>query len=401
MINKTRIFISSAYETDLKGPRKIIKEYLEQCGHEVPIFEDGDFGTWEKDTLKQCLEIVESSDVVILLINRKSGARSRLMNGNVTPTYLEYVAARQKNKHMLVFVSPNVKQKFNILKAEFDRLYEGYVAEFHRSPNSPYDPLMEWIEDQLESEGTFKQLLEEADPFVWAFLFEVFRDGNWIYDFDISKSSEQAHNISATLSTSLRSVVGLISEREHIDQLKNQATYLYAYAEYSLQLLNEMNSMKDIGKHTWSNFLDVGLSFLMQQMHIFQTPDVNPRIVNTVSGCNAASLYSVMEGNITMLTLVGAIGDINPDEFYQLDEENIYVVDSYNQQVRLITFNAEKQTIYVTEPIGNSVLCMHFDLTLPWSEEQVKAYESEINYAIIEQHEFFYEFLIRLLGGRT
>ncbi|WP_404349721.1 hypothetical protein LG311_03600 [Sutcliffiella horikoshii] len=102
-----------------------------------------------------------------------------------------------------------------------------------------------------------------------------------------------------------------------------------------------------------------------------------------------------------MLTLVGAIGDINPDEFYQLDEENIYVVDSYNQQVRLITFNAEKQTIYVTEPVGNSVLCMHFDLTLPWSEEQVKAYESEINYAIIKQHEFFYEFLIRLLGGRT
>ncbi|MFE7062251.1 DUF4062 domain-containing protein [Sutcliffiella sp. NPDC057660] len=401
MINRTRVFISSAYENDLKTPRKIIKEHLENSGHEVPIFEDGDFGTWEKDTLKQCLDVVGSSDVFILLINRKSGASSRLMNGNVTPTYLEYIAAMQKNKHILVFVSPIVKQHFTILKTEFDRLNEAFENEFYRKPNSPFDPLEKWIETQLASEGAFKQLLEVADPFVWAFLSEIYRNRNWVYDFDISRSHEHAKNISAMLSTSLRSVVGLISEREQIDQLKNQASYLYAFAEYTLQLMNEKNIIVDNGIHTWSKFLEQGLQFLKTPIQIIQMPDINPSIVNTTPGCNAASLYTIDKESHKILILVGSIGEISPDEFYKLDEEEVYVVDSYNQQVRLITYNTDKQTLYVTEPIGDFVLCLHFELTNPWTEGQVKAYDSEIKHAIIEQHEYFYEFFIRILGGRT
>lgn len=402
MINKTRIFISSAFEDALKSPRKIIKNHLEDSGHEVPIFEDGDFGTWEKNTLKQCMDVVGSSDVYILLINKKSGASSHLMEGNVTPTYLEYRAARQENKHILVFVAPLVKQNFTILKPEFDRLHVEYERKFHRVPNSPYDPLKEWIESQLKIEGAFKQLLEVADPFIWAFLYEIFTNKHWLYDYDISKSEEQSKNISAMLSTSLRSVVGLISEREQIEELKDQATYLYTYSEYTLQMLNEKNSISsDKGKHTWSSFLKQGLQFLRTPMDIIQMPHINPNKVNTIIGCEAASMYSIDEDNKNMLNLTGFIGDIAPDEFYKLDEENVYVVQAYNQQVRLLTYNAKKETLYLTEPIGDSVICMHFKFSIPWSLEQVMAYEKEIKHAIIDQHEFFYDFLIRLLGGRT
>ncbi|WML44562.1 DUF4062 domain-containing protein [Neobacillus sp. PS3-40] len=81
MINRTRIFISSAYEDDLKSPRKIIKDHLESSGHEVPIFETGVFGPWETDTLEQCLDEVRSSEVLILFINKKFGASPILMEG--------------------------------------------------------------------------------------------------------------------------------------------------------------------------------------------------------------------------------------------------------------------------------------------------------------------------------
>jgi predicted secreted acid phosphatase len=58
LINRTRIFISSAYEDALKDTRKIVKDHLEKSGHEVPIFEDGDFGSWESDTLQQWLLVI-------------------------------------------------------------------------------------------------------------------------------------------------------------------------------------------------------------------------------------------------------------------------------------------------------------------------------------------------------
>jgi hypothetical protein len=63
-----------------------------------------------------------------------------------------------------------------------------------------------------------------------------------------------------------------------------------------------------------------------------------------------------------MLSLVGSTGEIDPDHFYKLDEKDVYVVESYNNQVRLITFREEKQMLYVTEPLGSFVLCLHFKL---------------------------------------
>ncbi|GAE27613.1 hypothetical protein JCM9140_3766 [Halalkalibacter wakoensis JCM 9140] len=399
LINKTRIFISSAYENDLKEPRKIIKKQLEENGHEVPIFEDGDFGTWEKDTLKQCLDVVSVCDIFVLLINNKSGASSRLLDGNVTPTYLEYKAALQHNKHILVFVSPFVKHNFTLLRKEFDKLYKTYQETHHRIPNSPFDPLSEWINSELSQEGTFKDLLALTDPFVWAFLYEVYRNGNWVYDFNVARAEEQAKNISSMLSTTLRSVVGLVSEREQIEELKGQASYLLAYADYTLQLLEIRNDVSENGVETWSYFLEQGTRFLRGPLEIIQARDINPMAVNSSNGCFAASLYTIDKDSDRMLSLVGSTDAIDPDHFYNLDEKDVYVVEAYNNQVRLITFREEKQMLYVTEPLGNFVLCLHFKLNVPWNVNQVKAYEDEIQYAIIDQHEYFFDYFKGLILG--
>lgn len=397
LINKTRIFISSAYEEDLKGPRKLIKKHLEESGHEVPIFEDGDFGTWEKDTLKQCQDVVKSSDVFVLLINKKSGASRKLLRGNVTPTYLEYKAALLEKKHILVFVSPEIKNNFRLLQKEFKNLYDIYLRDHHRLPGSPFDPLKDWITEQLKQDGIAKSLLEVADPFVWAFLYDIYSNGKWLYDFTIARSEKEASTISAMLSTSLRSVVGLIEERDQLEQLKGQASFLLNYADYTLIMLDKRNSIMQNTKREWSNFLKSGLLFLDEPRAIVQTPDTNPIHVNTVSECLAASLYKY-DG--TYLKRMAECGEITAPDFFDLTEsEDVFVVEAYNNQERLIAFLEEKQTLYITEPIGEYVLCLHFTFIDPWSKEQVRAYSDEIEYAIINESGHFFQFLIMLIGG--
>lgn len=401
LINRTRIFISSAYEDDLKGPRKIVKQHLEESGHEVPIFEDGDFGTWERDTLQQCLDVVSSSDVFVLLINKKSGANSWLLPGNVTPTYLEYKAALLHKKHILVFVSPEVKRNFMFLKDEMKSIYDTYVRDQHRAPDSPYDPFKDWVDTQLETGGLARNFLQIADPFIWAFLFDIYSKGNWLYDFDISRSVEQAKNISSMLSTSLRSVVGLITERNKLEELKSQASYLLNYADHTLIMLQEKNSIMHKDKEDWSQFLEQVILFLNKPSDIIQAPDVNPFVANTITGCFAATLYAYDDKDGEYLTLIGTAGNVTAQEMFLLNENDVFVVDAFNQQDTLIAYREDKKTLYLTEPIGDTVLCLHYSLDKRWTQEQVKAYISEIEYAIINEHEYFFDFIKLLIGGRT
>ncbi|WP_163103074.1 DUF4062 domain-containing protein [Peribacillus alkalitolerans] len=402
MINKTRIFISSAYEEALKQPRKHIKHQLENSGHEVPIFEHGDWGTWEKDTLKQCLEVVKSSDVYVLLIN-KSASAGKLLKGNVTPTFKEYKAAVQEKKHILVFVSHDIKSNFMTLHPKLKSIHEAYVRDFHRKPDSPLDPFEDWIKENMEDGQLGKKLLEVADPFVWAFLFEIYSNGHWLYDIDISQSKEEAKKISDMLSTSLRSVVHFISKRDEIELLQSQAIYLLRYAEYTLSMLAERNLISnnpDNYKDKWSNLLEQGISFLKEPKDVIQARDFNPTLITKVNGCYAASLYNFDEKS-NQLRLVGTAGDITAHEMFFLDEKDVFVVDAFNTQEKVITYREEKQTLYITEPIGDSVLCLHFYLAHKWSYEKVIAHIDEIEYAIMNEQDYFYGFLKLLIGGRT
>jgi hypothetical protein len=407
LINRTRIFISSAYEDDLKSPRKIIKEHLENSGHDVPIFEAGDFGTWETDTLEQCLQVVRSSDVLILLINKKSGASPVLMAGNITATYREYQTARKENKHILVFVSPDIKRNFNIIHPRLKSLYQTFLNDYHRTPNSPYDPFQEWIENSADEMA--KPILSKADPFVWAFLFDIYRNREWLYEFDFSDTQVNAKTISRMLSTSFRSVISLIAEKDRISLLKKQASNLLSYADYTLVLLNEKNLImenyfqsQEYNVNSWSNFLEKGIEFLKHSRDIIQAPNFNPITVNTITGCFAASLYHYNEDKGELLSLIGTTGDITAPQFFSLDENDIFVVDAFTKEEGIIAFREEKQTIYITEPVGDFVYCLHFSLDNKWTSENVTAYVEEIENAIIKakENEYFFEYFKLMIGGK-
>lgn len=394
MIDKTRIFISSAYESDLISPRKMIKEHLENTGHEVPIFENGDFGSWEKDTLNQCIEVVKSSDVVIILIHKKASAQGDLMSGNITPTFLEYRAAIKKNKHILVFVTPEIKNSFMQIRPQLEILYKKYIQESNRLPDSPMDPFIDWFQTR---DVITKLIIEKADKFVWAFLYEIYRNRNWINELDISRTSEQTLVISQMLSTSLKKVVKFIPQYKEIEESNEHLSYLMKFTEQNLKLINKRNTLGN-NSEKWSNFLEEMIKFLETSFPIIQAPEVNPTEVNKISMCYAASLYEYKEER---LCLIGSTSRITAPESFHIDENDVYVVDSYKKNARLITFREDKQMIYITENISGRVLCLHFPISLHWDSSKVKAYVDEIEYAILIKNDMYFDLIKALLGGRV
>ncbi|PKR82692.1 hypothetical protein MHI39_01095 [Heyndrickxia sp. FSL K6-6286] len=228
-----------------------------------------------------------------------------------------------------------------------------------------------------------------------------YNNGYWLYEFDIARSQEQAKNISALLSTSLRSVVNLIPERTKLNELKNQTANLMNYANYTLTLLSEKNLIMNNEIGNWSNFLEQAINFLQKDKEIIVAPDFNPTRVNIIRGCKAASLYHYNENTPQKLILLGATGNVTAPDTFDLTNSNVYVVDAFNQQEKIIFYREEKQTLYITEPIGECVLCLHFPLVERWNNDQVKAHIDLIEYAIIkEEDEYFYEYLKLLIGGK-
>ncbi len=342
--------------------------------------------------MKHCIEVVEKSDIVILLINTKSGEEPVLRRGKVTPTYLEFQEAWKNKKHILVFVNSDIKKKFLDLRKDFDSLYNQYIEEYRRPPNSPFEPFESWIANQ---DGFTSRHLQAADPFVWAFLYDIYKKGYWLYEFDFAQSGEEAKKISRMISNSLKTVVSYIPRLDELAEIDKTYSYLVPYASHTLTMLAQKNLILNKEKENWSNFLEHAIEFLNHSYDIIQAKDTNPVVVNRINSCYAASLYLQEEET---LRLVGEVGDITAPEVFALYEEGIRVVDAFNQGERLIDYREDKKSFYFVEPIYNNfVLCLHFSIEDEWDEGCAKAYADEVECAIMEKHNLYLEFLSLLI----
>ena len=320
-----------------------------------------------------------------------------MLDGDITPTYLEYKAAMLEDKHILVFVSPDIKKSFLDLKDEMYDLYYQYQEKTKRLPSSPLEPFKDWIYQELHKNNLYSNIFKKADPFIWAFLFEIIREGNWLYEFDIAHSINEVKRISDMLSTSFRSVVHFINKRKEIQEMQSMLDYLDNYSSYTLELLEEKNKIMN-HESDWSTLLEKAIQALNHQKDIIQNPEINPIVVNRISECYAASLYQ-KEGNI--LSLIGSTSNISANQMYSLDEDDIYVVDALTKRERIIAYREDKNAIYLTLPVNDFVVCcLHYRLEKRWTKEQVIAYEKEIEYAIIDGNEYFLDFFKLILGGR-
>ncbi|URJ76516.1 hypothetical protein [Bacillus velezensis] len=99
--------------------------------------------------------------------------------------------------------------------------------------------------------------------------------------------------------------------------------------------------------------------------------------------------------------MVGKTGDITAPEVFALYEEGVHVVDAFNQGERLITYREDKKTFYITEAVERFVLCLHFLLEEDWDVKRAEAYAQEVECAIMDKHQLYFEFLNLLIGGST
>ena len=129
---KPRIFVSSTY-IDLKHARKHIEGFIKSMGYETVLFESGDI-TFHHDIVldESCYAEIETCHMLILIIGGKYGSSASeheddaeaiknkeiLFYNSITKN--EYIAARQKNIPIFIFVEKGVYSEYQTFKKNRD-----------------------------------------------------------------------------------------------------------------------------------------------------------------------------------------------------------------------------------------------------------------------------------------
>lgn len=113
---KWRVFIAST-DKDLKYARASIAEKIEALGFETVIFERGSFVIDpELHSHDTCLRSVETSDILLLILDKRSGGPYRGKKGNPSITEKEYETAINNNIPIIILVNQRLEQE------RFDRI---------------------------------------------------------------------------------------------------------------------------------------------------------------------------------------------------------------------------------------------------------------------------------------
>jgi len=120
---KWRVFIAST-DYDLEYARDSIAEKIKVAGFEPVIFKQGSFvKDSELHSHDSCLRSVETSDILLLILDKRSGGLYRGKTGNPSVTEKEYKTAINNNMPTIVFVNQKLEQE------RFDRV--GTIKEAH------------------------------------------------------------------------------------------------------------------------------------------------------------------------------------------------------------------------------------------------------------------------------
>lgn len=143
---------------DFIDSRKILKGVLKSAGYNVIISEDGDIKVDSGQTIfDNCLEAVESSDIVITLIGSRYGS---LYNESeeISITRQEYRHALLHNKRRLIFINNSV---WNARKIYKEYLNEGY--DFKKSDIITDMRILSFIDEVVGNEEWILQFNNVID----------------------------------------------------------------------------------------------------------------------------------------------------------------------------------------------------------------------------------------------
>lgn len=394
MGNQCKIFISSAYENDLKPFREDLAKELRDSGH-LPILFEESFGFWGNDTIRKCIEKVKESDVMLLFISNRSGSFTR-DDPNVTATYVEYHTALKENKLIIPFVKNDIAEFYRKdIKHLISREIEVYSNNNGFKPDYTYR-IMHNVREYVEKHNrNLMGVYEKTDEFVWSFLYDIDIQSTWMYPIELSRSKETFQAIKEYLSEFIKLGVSYIPLKEEIERNTYNAKMFSDYTGFVGSALtafknNNLDTELLLSKITGN--LEGGI------VYNTNSPYVKSKL-GSIHNCSGATLYKRKNEKLVCVSYYGVS---TPTKEYKLDDLTSFVAETYKQETEKenMYFQNNKKRLYITRKIGPHVFCTHYNIEGSWNKKKIIAYEKQLLSVIINvKTRLYYDFVFKLIGG--
>ncbi|WP_332696993.1 DUF4062 domain-containing protein [Halalkalibacter lacteus] len=363
MSNSTRIFVSSSSQVELQTIRQKLNDSLKEAGHYPLLFENNGFGLYSSDSIEDCLKKVRECDVFILIISDKAGSLTK-EDPNITVTYAEYTTALAQNKLIIPVIDSKIYKFYTEhLQDYIWESYNNYRQEFDSEPQYTHDIVKEVLNDINDNNTPLANKLDKinADDFIWSFVFDVYDQTNWTYNYSIGESEEICEFVKEALSKVLQEVVPYYNNQYEVNKRLAAFESLSNFKEsvpLFLQCINNGELNLKLFLKTLKDYIHGG-EIQRNASAYMHTP------LTTISDCTEITLYKKFGDKMELMDYIGS----SPEAEFKLRDPNSFVSSTYNKnmgEIEHIFYSEEKQTVYLTKKIGELVLsCL---VTFYWAK---------------------------------
>lgn len=387
--NQAKIFISSPHQKQLIPYRRTLIDNIEgHFYHKAVYWEAEDFA--DKDPTQQCLQLVEESDLFVLLLADNIGRISK--DGFHTITHLEYKTAAQNKIPMLFYIDPDVKQAY----FEIFPLIDRGVAAFHRNHDreaNDYELLQEIIKKLSDLFPLEMSDYKQYNPYLWYFLYDIMHPTEqFLRDLDEVLDRQKFGHC---LSHFLKKGCGYIGDAAFFDlsaELVNDFDNYQSFTRHAIKLMKNgkinNESLRDL-LYLYKDIFSGGKITVGQSKY-------HPYEVGVLKPCSAITIYCEENEQLVQLAKAGLASESN----FPLVDTDSFVVETFKRKTDDVYFEGWKNIIYFTQFVDPYVLCLHFPVSGNLTEQTVSHYREDIIRVIInERTSAFIDFTKSLLGG--
>jgi hypothetical protein len=330
-----------------------------------------------------------------LLISNKAGSFT-LRDPNITVTYAEYATALQTNKIIIPVIDSKIFYFYREhLKDLIWEKYNKYITQHDSEPEYTHEIVNQLLHELKTTNPPLHKRVKDSgvDDFIWSFIFDVYDQSNWTYDYTIQDPEKICNFVKESLSKILQEVAPFFNQQYEVKERLafQKLTDFKESVPLFLQCIQNGELNLELFLKTLSIYLTGGEIQKNTSAYI-DSP------LTTISNCLAMTLYKRTNDK---LELMGFIGSITPEDYYELNDQNSFVSSTYNKntpEIEHIFYSENKQMVYLTKKRGELVLTCHFQLGEKWSGRRVGHYEKQVLSAIMDEREQF-DLAVDILGG--
>lgn len=369
------IFISSVAQDSLTSLRKEVANKLQDVGHHVIWYEESIYFT-ELDSVKTCLNYVEKSDLLLLLIDNRAG--SMIASEGKTVTHLEFLKAVEEGKQILVYVNRTIQSEFFAFLPELKNKHDLYESSY------------ETFCDEL----TKLTLTHIQDSYVLAFLYDVYVKGYYLQTMNMGV--DIVLQVKTHLSVLMKKGLQYLSLEASIDQAFHHLQMYGDFYENSLKFLEVVQKGEMIDSRRLLSRLR---NLMVEEIEVYETGTIyQKRSLTSIKTATAITLYA-LDGDT--MKLLEYDGDVTAESI-PLENKDSYVVQTVENDFveETLYYNEDKYLFYFLFKVNDYVFCIHFPATEEMTNESALKYQKHVFDAIIKSKGYQYcYFLKKLLGG--